>query len=405
MKILLLSEAPMCVDAGGISQTLYNILSFCKQEELLCIAPEKEFERYPPSQPFVDRYITYKFEILKTPQNRIGRFLQSFISNINYGYNYFRRFAELKKSIKSFAPDIIISCPNGITGVFMHHKLLKKYRGTIIPYFMDDWMYKITVNVWLGNVQDLVRNILKENDAWMMIGNELAELLQERYRLKPKNILAIRNPVNVNDAPIPGRLTKKNQHTLAYAGALWGMHIDAFKIIAEAVKILSNEIKVSLIVYTSSSNWEWRKAELENLNVTYGGSIPYNQIHQKLSEVDGLIVVSSFSEEYYTHTKGSIQTKITDYLKSQRLIISCGPDYSANHNFLKKYDCGLCIETKNVNEVAGYLKRIFNNIEEYQPLIDKGFNVLQSEFSFETVQAKLKNFLKENQSRISNSQL
>lgn len=386
----------MCVNAGGISQTLYNIFSFCKPEDILCIAPQKDIDSYPPTTPFESCYIGYQWDHISLPANRITQKIKPLIDWINYSINQKKTFRKIRNNIRLFNPDIAISCPNGGKGIVMHCQLLKGFKYPIIPYFMDDWMYN-TKKKWLGgNLHDAIKTILQASKSWMMISEELGLILKERYDSSPQNILAIRNPVLLNDTLIINPVTQKSSYTLAYAGALWPMHYDSFLIIAKAVNLLSITKNIQLVLYSGEQYWRWRKDDIESLNVIYGGSIPYNQIHEKLSKADACLLVSSFSPELFTHAKASIQTKITDYLKAKRLIISCGPDYSANHTFLKSNNCGICIETNNVVEVANILKNIFNKIENYQYMVDNGYKVLQDEFNFEVVQNKLKEFLANN---------
>ena len=97
--------------------------------------------------------------------------------------------------------------------------------------------------------------------------------------------------------------------------------------------------------------------------------------------------------EYYSHSKGSIQTKITDYLKAQRLIVSCGPDYSVNHDFLKRNNCGICIESNDVNFVTEKLNDVLDNIENNQKFVVNGWAILENEFTFPKVHQKLIDFL------------
>jgi len=394
MKVLLLSDATMSANAGGIYQTLYNLFSFFPAEDILCIAPESEVIANPPPEQLLPKYLTYKFEILKTPRNRLARYIRPFNDWFNYSYNNkFRKFRKAKKAILEFDPDVVVSCSNGTIGAFMHHKLLKGSNiKNVIPYFMDDWMRTSKLS-WLGgNIRQSIKEILT-NKSWIMISDELSDILKKRYDVYPQRILVAHNPVDLSNAPIATPLVKKEAYTLAYAGALWPMHFDSFNIVAKSVFKLKSTIDVNLILYSAQNFWDWRKPEIEPLGVIYGGSIPYNNIHQKLSEADALIVCSSFSEEWHTHSEGSIQTKITDYLKSKRLIISCGPSYSANHNFIKKYKCGICIETDDVAVVEKTLKEILTNIEDYNELIDNGWQLLEREYTFDKVHEKLNYFL------------
>ena len=384
----------MCADAGGIYQTLYNLFSFLNPDEILCVTCDKQFKAFPPTEPFLARYITYKFEAIETPNNRLGKYIKPFAEWFNYSFNNkVSNFKDIRQSIKDFAPDIVISCSNGPKGIFMHYKLLDGLNITsVIPYFMDDWMYKLKLRWVGGEITSMVKKLL-DNQSWLMISNELSDLLKERYKAHPKRLLTVHNPVDLSNAPAATPLIKKQQYTIAYAGALWQMHFDSFKVMAESVNQLTGEISATLIVYTSINFWNWRKAELEPLGVVYGGNIAYKDIHNKLAQADALLVCSSFSEDWINHTKGSVQTKITDYLKARRPIISCGPSYSANHSFLKEHHCGICIESNDVNIVETELQSILSNIEKYKILINNGWELLEKEYTFAKVHEKLKQFL------------
>lgn len=395
MRILLLSDTTMNVDAGGISQTLYNVFSFIEVENILCIAPDWQFETYPPTEPFSSRYITYKFEIIKSPKNRLGKYIAPFANWFNYSFNrLFRKFNKIQKQITAFDPDVVVSCPNGPVGAFMHFKLLSGLKvKKVIPYFMDDWMCHLNLKWVGGDIHHTIKKILTDNRTWLMISNELAEIVGKRYEATPIHLLELHNPVDLSNAPEVLPVGKKDAYTIAYAGALWPMHYDSFKIVANAVHKLQAKRNVSLVLYSPIGFWEWRKQELEPLGVIYGGNIPYQDIHSKLAQADALLLVSSFLKEFYSHSRGSLQTKITDYLKAKRLIISCGPAYSANHNFLKKHDCGICIETDDIESVTSQLNDVLNNIDANQRLVANGWDLLVSEFTFPTVHKKLKDFL------------
>lgn len=384
----------MCVNAGGIFQTLYNVFSFIDAEDILCVAPHEQFVDNPPSPPFSLSYVTYKFEVIKCPKNRLAKYIGSAIDWLNYSFNAkLRSFRDIKRKIEGFNPDIVISCSNGTKGAFMHYKLISAARTkTIFPYFMDDWMYQSKLKWFGGDIHTVVKEILNTR-SWLMISEELATILQARYNIIPQSLLIVHNPVDLSDAPKITPLKKKSEYKLAYAGALWPMHFDSFCLIAACLHQLKEKISVKLIWYTSLDFWKWRKTELEPFGVLYGGNIPYNEIHNTLSQADALLVCSSFSKDWYTHSRASVQTKITDYLKARRLIISCGPDYSANHNFLKKHQCGICIETINPIDVMSQMQNILNHIEDYQYMINNGWQLLEKEYTLEKVHKKVKLFL------------
>jgi len=385
----------MNVDRGGFSQTLYNIFSFLQPEDFLFITSLQANTIAAPSSPFGDRVLTYNFRLIPVQQNRLGKFVNPLARWLNYSLSYrFKRLKGLRTAVKTFNPDAVVVAPNGPEGIFLYHLLKDAFRDKkIFPYFMDDWLYQ-SKQTWMGgNIHAVAKELLGCNTSWMMISESLGDILAKRYALHPLKMLAVHNPVNTHHFIPPPAVAKKSSYTIAYAGALWQMHFDAFMVIADAVRMLKQQVPVRLVVYTGKSNWEWRREALKKTDAEYGGHIPYAEIHSTLAKADCCLLTSSFTEEWQTHSRGSVQTKITDYLKAGRLIISCGPAYSANHRFLKKYQCGVCIETNDAAEAANSLKHILENIETYQSLVVQGYKVLQNEFSFDVVHQKIKQFL------------
>lgn len=396
MKVLLFGDAPMALNEGGINQTLYNLFCFIKPENFLGITEvdKESLRKLGSTEPYTSRYRSYKVNLLNFRISRYNRFLLPIINVINLIIFNNNKYKNLAKEIKNFSPDVVISCSNTAAGVLMHNKLLvsPNINCPVIPYFMDDWMYKTKQDHVGKLVNFAIKKMLQENKDWMMIGDELGALLAERYEAKPEKVLYVRNPVDLDDAPLNRLYVQNTPFKIAYAGALWPMHFDSFYAFAKAVKFA--HIPVQIILYTQESQWNWRKSELEPLNVHYGGHLPYKLIHQKLNEADALLITASFNEENYTHTRASLQTKITDYCKSKRLIISCAPSYAANNKFLKENNCGVCIESNNESTIAKELSTIINNMDDYQKYVSNAWNTLH-QFSKETVHQKIKDYLQE----------
>ncbi|RYE16313.1 MAG: hypothetical protein EOP42_34155, partial [Sphingobacteriaceae bacterium] len=317
MKVLLFGDAPMALNEGGINQTLYNLFSFIDPQDFMGITEvdQKTLQKLGSAEPYTNRYKSYKLNLINIPVNRFTKFITPAIDRINFYIFQKNSYRKLKQEITLFAPDVIISCSNTSSGILMHDKLLDKnsISAPIIPYFMDDWMYKNKEDKVGKLMHNIIQNMLQKNKYWMMIGEELGNLLAKRYQAKPDKILYIRNPVDLSDAPKDSFATAHKPFRFAYAGALWPMHFDSFLAFAKALQLLPTKQKAQLIIYTQEGQWSWRKLELERLNVIYGGHLPYNQIHTKLNEADALLITASFSQENYTHSTGSLQTKITDY--------------------------------------------------------------------------------------------
>lgn len=391
----MLSDNTLNVNDKGAPQTLYNIFSFVAPADILCVTSATNFKNNKPSEPFTSRYITYGFNFFTLPQNRFTRVIKNIGKKMNYIFSfYLSSFNQLKKEIENFGADVIVLSFTGADTVFMYEKLKPVFKNKkVFSYLMDDWMIHDKTRWPGGNVHSVMKEILTTHDSWMMISKNLSDILSERYGAKPVRLLEIHNPVLLAQDPVLPDYRSKNEYIIAYAGSLWPMHYDALQAVAKAVEMLQSKRKIKLIIYTTESHWSWRKNELDFKGVEYGGNIAYRYIHEKLADADCLLITSSFSQEWITHTKGSVQTKITDYMKAARLIIGCGPSYAANHEFIKKYNCGICIETNDPKKIAYEIEMILDNIESNLQYVVNGVEALRCYFSFEKVHEKLKAFL------------
>ncbi|HVX25701.1 MAG TPA: glycosyltransferase [Parafilimonas sp.] len=394
MKLLLISDESLDENKGGFSQTLFNVFSFLNPEDLLFITSKPAAV---PGDMFTKRTLTYNIQLISIQKNRLGKYFNKLIDWINYSINYqLRHYRKLQHAIRNFDPDVVVVAPNKEEGLFMYIKLKAAFHNKkVIPYFMDDWLRNSRLS-WTGtNIQLCARRLLKESKAWLMISENLADIFKERYHVVPERILEVHNPVNVSNLPEVKPPEIKDEYVFVYAGSIWQMHFDSLLTMAKAINFLKQKRKLRLIVYTPQQHWEWRKDDLNSLGVEYGGFIPYKNIHQKLEAADFLLLTSSFDQHLFTHTTSSIQTKITDYLKAGRLIISCGPAYSANHKLLKKHVCGICIESQDEKEIAEELDIILQQPAQYQKYISNGLHVLMNHFSFEKVHFKTQSFFQE----------
>ena len=84
MKVVLFSDAPISEDGGGIHQTLYNVFSFIEPEDFLAIAPVENLRILKPASRYVDRYIGYRYQWMKGPNNRLSIWIEPVAQIINY---------------------------------------------------------------------------------------------------------------------------------------------------------------------------------------------------------------------------------------------------------------------------------------------------------------------------------
>lgn len=389
-------EAPLGRAHGGIAQTLYNILEPIGWDNIICFSPEHELKQYRPDTNIQHIYESYTFDYIPQFRNRVYAFFEKYLFVLNTLLVYLFSLRSVKRKLKEFKPDIILSCPNGIRGVVVHNILAKSISTDFILYLMDDWLTHEHSFRFL-NVHNLFNRMLNNADKFIFISNELKNLLFSRFSITEKPSIYLHNPVTINEFSRPDekQISKETSIHIAYAGALWDMHWDAFVLIARAIDQLNKlSGKVfSLTYYGSMRFWEWRKDALAGLNVHYGGQIAYEAIHDQLSKHEALLVTASFSSKYRTHSLCSVQTKLTDYLKANRPIISIGPSFSANHRFVKENESGIVIDSDSTDTIMESLMAFANDVEAYIAYQQKGWFFLKEKYEQGIVSQQFVNFV------------
>jgi glycosyltransferase involved in cell wall biosynthesis len=403
-RLLLVSEASLDSQRTGLNRTLLNLFAEYPADRFMVYSPKSTWENYPTSPPLNQNVATFPDQFLPRINNRIGSILNPIFQAIDSQLLDSLPIAEQEK-IREFAPEVILICPVGIVGLLMGYKVAQSFQCPFISYFMDDILYENHQRWLSGELQSLGRNVLEKASAWLMISSQLEKELINRYQLTPKRSLIVHNPVDLSNKSFP-EFSQKSGETfrVVYAGAIWTMHYDALAVIAEAIyELKCSGVDIELVLHTAQNFWDLYQENWQKWDVKYGSFIPYEHLNQALQKADLLLVVSSFLPEHAHITRSSVQTKLTDYMASGRLILSCGPSYAACNLFVKNWNCGIVGES---NQVAAIKKILLKQIEDPSKsytIIQNAFKVLLENFETSKVRSKLYDFIK--QIKIVESQL
>lgn len=395
-KVLLITEATLSANGGGISQTLYNLFAAYPVDQLMAYTPEQHLKQHPPTPPYDQACITYRKELLPFVRNRLSFLLNPAISKINIQRNAWRGIPELEK-IQTFDPHVLLICPNELHSLLMGWRIAMALNKPYIIFFMDDWMAE-KVFRWIGgSLQTLVREVLAQAKAWLMISEPLKIILAERYQIKVPPTLVVHNPV---DTPykVPDFTPAVNKKfTIVYAGSIWPMHYDALLLTAKALKVLKEvyQTDAEILIYAKEEFWKWRKEELGAYPVRYGGYVPYHELQDKLHIGNLLLVTSSFLPEYASFSQSSVQTKLTDYMNSGVPMLSVGPTYSACHAFIKQWQCGIVFSQLDDKSLATFLIQQMNKSAELAVTAQRAFEVVKEHFSSLRIRQKLYDFIQQ----------
>lgn len=393
-RLLIVSEVSLSQQGMGANRTLFNLFDSYPSEKLMLFAPETSLKAEPTAPPFNQRVFSFPGYYLPPLKNRLGLVINFLINLVNLQLLNWLPIAN-KKSIESFAPEVILVCPLTPWCLLMGHKLANHFHCPSLVYLMDDWLAKAN-SWWLsGSTQTFAYKLLQESAGWLMISEQLKADISSRYKLRPKQSLIVHNPVDLLGKNVPDKTPKREgKFRVAYAGSILPLHYDALAVVAEAIfQLRCNGKDIELVLYTSQSFWELYQKQWEQWQVVYGSFIPYTKLDCYLNQADLLLVASSFRSEYAHAIRSSVFTKLTDYMAVGRPILSCGPDYSACNQFINKWKCGYVIESNRVIDVKLFLERkIIRNKHDIQ-ITKIAFDVLKENFDKAVIGAKVADFI------------
>jgi glycosyltransferase involved in cell wall biosynthesis len=395
-RLLLVSEVSLNKECTGISRTLINLFESYPKDNFMLFSSDKILKSYPVSPPFERNVASFSDKYLPTVNNRLSSILNPLINILNLQLRDLLPFIHLKQII-NFSPDIVLICPNGPLGLISGYRIAQVLGLPFLIYFMDDWMQTCQASWITGNIQSLCRLLLQKAEGWLVISSQLEKDLSQRYQVSPSRSLTVHNPVDLSNKSFPSCISYTSRaFQVAYAGAIWPMHYDAIAVIAEAIYELRQEgLDIELVLYTFDDFWGLYREYWENWQVKYGSLIPYQELNGYLQRADLLLVASSFMPEHAHITRSSVQTKLTDYMASGRLMLSCGPNYAACNKFVKVWNCGLVCETNCVEEVKTILLKIINDYKNLNHLAYTAYTVIKDNFEINVIRSNLYRFIQE----------
>lgn len=396
-KVIIVGEAPLSDNLSGTGQTIFNLFAQYPAELIMSYVPEVKKNLFDKKEvadflkiPFRNKVAVYNNQKIKPLKNRLGLKLNPIIDSLNIQWLQWTGGGRML----SFKPHLVIICPNEEEGMLQGYLLAKRLKIPFVIYLMDDWM-NLSSRKWLGNdVHSLTYKVLKESVGWIMISNQLKQILAKRYKVEPKMLCVAHNPVSAADKPYLEKESETNMKQVVYAGSIWPMHYDSLLAVAQGIFLLRESgYEIELVIYSFEHFWEMHKQVFIPLGVRFGGRVAYTDLHSVLQKADLLLVTSTFDKQYESHALSSLQTKVTDYMVAGRAILACGPSNSACNLFVKEWECGISCETNQPESIKDLLLNLFASTKHLNTLGKRGYQVATENFSSEVICSRLYSFL------------
>jgi glycosyltransferase involved in cell wall biosynthesis len=323
-------------------------------------------------------------------------------------------------------------------------RLQQEYGYTVLPYFMDDWLAGNNLRWKDGNIHQVARDLLANAPAWLMISENLKQVLMQRYQLDEKPCLIVHNPAPAplrhpehsegspqaepglqekippivgltdeslvtvdNDVNEPHRQPSTlpagrqestvNSQLIIYAGSIWPMHADALVAVAKAMHLLHQQghTQYSLQLYVPAAHWQQYQTQLQGPGVEYAGWVPYAQLQEVLQPAWLTLCTASFLPAHRAFSYSSVQTKLTDYMAAGKPIWFVGPFDAASGRFVQQHECGYVCNDHGEDSITQQLHEILADKEGYRQKANAALQKAAGEFSQPAVQQRLAAFLQQ----------
>ncbi len=298
--------------------------------------------------------------------------------------------------IRTFAPELILLVPSGSGALVLGMRVARTLKLPFVCYVMDDWFDSPSAH-WLGdNAAAAGARLLRGASGWLAVSDALLESMAMRAGTRPAHSAVVHNPVPVpTQRPAALDAIRAGPFSIAYAGSLFPMHLDAVMAVAEsASRLRASGTPVRLTLYTDHKFWGNNATTWAALGVENGGLVPYAHLHERLREHDLLLVASSFRADQAQISRASLQTKVTDYMLAGRPILACGPAYAASNQFLRQHDCALFAEDPAPEAIDAVLRAATANRVANAELARRAFEIAVRDHSGPAVAERMAQVLR-----------
>lgn len=208
--------------------------------------------------------------------------------------------------------------------------------------------------------------LLRICDKSFVISTAMQRDFSERFGVDTE---VLNNSIDFPTSRPPAVESLSGPLRLVYAGSLNSYYADVFYFI---VSVLQNSPQVaSLDVYTSSPvhpDWS-RMPEV----ISFHAPIKSCELQSVLPSYDAVLLLSSFEESHKRLASTSQASKIADYLSSAIPIVSVGPAYAQNVQYIEENGLGVCVKEKSSHALVSELDRLASDSQRRSTLGQSAF--------------------------------
>lgn len=375
-RLLIVSEAAVAPEAQGASRTLHELFAGYPGPLRIVSSspgPRDGLDRIRIPRRIVPEHINHLGEATTAARGRADSWL-------------LRHGPWVRRAVATFHPEVVLACPLSPWGVATATGVVRVAGVPLVTYFMDDWA---------AAGDQRVATLLRNSARWLMISDQLRDLVVERWALTAPASLVVHNPARASSQPRRDRAARgiAGGCRIVYAGSIWPMHADALVLTAEAVSLLrARGQDCELVVHTAPDFVRRHRSLFERDGVVDGGLRDPVRLREDLLEADLALLACSFAEDQLAMSRSSLQTKLTDYMSAGAPILGVGPAGAASIRFVEQWDVGRCCTTTDPSELAGVIGG-FAGSSELKRIAERARRVVREHFDADEVRDRVWRFV------------
>ncbi len=272
----------------------------------------------------------------------------------------------------------VVACSGDLVNVPACYLASKKLSIDFYLY-MFDWFAYQWFESWERTFARRTESTLASQATGIIVTNEfMRDELHRRYGVQST---IVRNPCLIFDYDNPAKKhSQSSEKRIVFTGAIGLPHIDAFRNLLLAIKILNRD-DIKLHVYT-----KWIPKEIISLGSefivhhTYQSSHHVSAVH---SAADVLFLPLAFTSPYPEVIRTSSPGKIGEYLAAGTPILVHAPSDSFIAWFFRKHRCGLVVDVNDPRELSRSIARILTDDSVRESLSKQAKDMAKALFSVE----------------------
>lgn len=246
-------------------------------------------------------------------------------------YNLFYKLKitnEFKEWLKIYNPDVIYTQLASLELIRFVSDVKEFIKKPVAIHMMDDW--PLTINkpgllygYWQKVIDSEFRKLLNKTELFLSISDAMAEEYEKRYG---KSSLAFHNPIDINfwKPHSAKNYTATERFSILYAGRIGFGIAHSIADIAAAVNEISKTNNKILFEIQTADVEALGKLVTLNDHIKWVPPVAYNQLPDKFSGADLLLLPQDFDEKSVKFLKYSFPTKVSEYMISGTPILVYG---------------------------------------------------------------------------------